>query len=76
MKKNASLANRVIGATDEYQNALALNPQTLQADGGAGSAILHPMHIHSALRNELGLSTNGFQFSNLEEFDFFNPNLG
>ena len=76
MKKNASWANRVIGATDEYQNALALNPQTLKADGGAGSAILHPMHIHSALRNELGLSTNGFQFSNPEEFDFFNPNLG
>ncbi len=76
MKKNASWANRVIGATDEYQNALALNPQTLRADGGAGSAILHPMHIHSALRKELGLSTNGFQFSNLEEFDFFNPSLG
>lgn len=76
MKKNAPWANRVIGQTDEYQNALALNPQTLKADGGEGSQILHPMHIHSALRKELGLSTNGFPFTNTEEFDFFNPALG
>jgi len=76
MKKDASWANRVIGATDENQNALPLNPQTLKADGGEQSTVLHPMHIHSALRNELGLPTNDFPFTNTQEFDFFNPALG
>jgi len=76
MKKNASWANRVVGATDDNQNALALNPETLKADGGTDSVVLHPMHIHSALRRELGLSSNGFAFSNTQEFDFFNPDLG
>ncbi len=76
MKKDASWANRVIGATDENQNALPLNPQTLKADGGEQSTVLHPMHIHSALRNELGLPTNDFPFTNTQEFDFFNPAIG
>ena len=76
MRKDAVWGNRVINASDENQNALALNPNTLMVDGEAGSAIIHPMHVHSALRNELGLSSSGFPFSIPQEFDFFNAGLG
>lgn len=76
MRKDASWGNRVINASDENQNALALNPSTLLVDGEEGSAMLHPMHVHSALRNELGLSSSGFPFSLSQEFDFFNAGLG
>ncbi|MEH6344867.1 MAG: DUF1501 domain-containing protein [Bermanella sp.] len=76
MRKDATWGNRVINASDANQNALALNPDTLLVDGEEGSTTLHPMHIHSALRNELGLSSSGFAFSNSQEFDFFNAGLG
>ena len=76
MRKDASWGNRVINASDENQNALALNPSTLLVDGEEGSGMLHPMHVHSALRNELGLPSAGFPFSIPQEFDFFNAGLG
>jgi len=76
MRKDATWGNRVINASDENQNALALNPETLLVDGESGSSVIYPMHIHSAVRNELGLSSDGFAFGNPQEFDFFNPELG
>ena len=76
MRKDATWGDRVINASDENQNALALNPETLLVDGESGSSVIYPMHIHSAVRNELGLSSDGFAFGNPQEFDFFNPELG
>ncbi|OUS28650.1 hypothetical protein A9Q99_11600 [Gammaproteobacteria bacterium 45_16_T64] len=76
MRKNAPWGNRVISGSDENQNALFVNPATLLADNEPGSVVMHPMHVHSALRRELGLSTGDFSFTNTEEFDFFNPSLG
>ncbi len=74
MEKNVAYTNRVIGETDEGHNAYPINPNTLQRDNFDG-AIIKPNHVHKALRNYLGLSSNSlaqrFPFSASEDFNFF-----
>ncbi len=47
--------NRVIGATDEKQFAVPLDPQTLKLDKEKGIRI-RPEHIHEALRELAGIA--------------------
>jgi hypothetical protein len=47
--------NRVIGATDEKQFGVALNPSTLAADKEKGLRV-RPEHIHEALRQFAGIA--------------------
>jgi hypothetical protein len=49
--------NRVIGATDEQQFLVPINPETLATDKQAGIRV-RPEHIHSALRDFAGISTH------------------
>lgn len=78
MERNAAWGNRVVGATDEAQNAYAINPTTLARDDANGS-IIYPHHVHEAMRRYLGLDlesvTSPFAFNNSESFDLFNPSL-
>jgi hypothetical protein len=54
MENNPTWGNQVIGATDEVQNALKINPSTLKID--SQGEILTPAHIHKELRRYLGIS--------------------
>ena len=47
--------NRVIGATDAHFDALPVNPHTLEVD--SNGVILTPEHIHVALRQLAGVSS-------------------
>ncbi len=47
--------NRVIGATDEKQFAVPLDPQTLQPAGNKGIRV-RPEHIHESLRELAGIA--------------------
>lgn len=51
--------NRVIGATDEKQFHVPLNPQTLAIDKAKGIRV-RPEHIHEALRQYAGIANHGF----------------
>ena len=56
MQKNAPWAGRVVGATDELQNPLKINPNSLQLDDSSSGIIMNPSHIHKSLRQMLSLS--------------------
>jgi hypothetical protein len=49
--------NRVIGATDEKQFAVPVDPATLKLDKAKGIRI-RPEHIHEALREYAGIATH------------------
>ena len=49
--------NRVIGATDEKQFGVALNPQSLVCDKEQGIKV-RPEHIHTALREYAGIAAH------------------
>ncbi len=49
--------NRVLGATDEKQFGVPLNPATLACDKDKGIR-LRPEHIHTALRDYAGIATH------------------
>ncbi len=51
--------NRVIGATDEQQFHVPLNPQTLACDKDQGLRV-RPEHIHEALRQFAGIADHPF----------------
>ncbi len=51
--------NRVIGATDEKQFAVPINPQTLQLDKEKGLHV-RPEHIQIALREFAGIENLAF----------------
>ncbi|HIK94744.1 MAG TPA: DUF1501 domain-containing protein [Planctomycetes bacterium] len=51
--------NRVIGATDEKQFLVPINPQSLATDMEKGIRV-RPEHIHSALREFAGIDTHAF----------------
>lgn len=51
--------NRVLGATDERQFHVPLNPQTLATDRQNGVRI-RPEHIHTALREMAGIADHAF----------------
>lgn len=74
MEKNATYTNRVIGATDEEQNALGLDTRTFSTSSFSGTKLV-PAHIQKALRNHLGLensaTTLAFPLINTESIDFF-----
>lgn len=74
MEKNASWTNRVIGSTDEGQNARKLNTSSLERDDSGGITVL-PKHVHKALRRHLGLENTSvdqnFKFLATEDLAFF-----
>jgi uncharacterized protein (DUF1501 family) len=51
--------NRVLGATDEKQFAVSLNPQTLTIDRDRGIRV-RPEHLHTALRELAGIADHAF----------------
>jgi uncharacterized protein (DUF1501 family) len=51
--------NRVVGATDERQFHVPLNPQTLALDRPNGVRV-RPEHIHTALRELAGIADHAF----------------
>lgn len=74
MEKNASWTNRMVGQTDEGQNAFKINPNTFERDDRDGT-IIYPKHVHKALRRHLGIENSAIEqnlaFANTEDFDFF-----
>ena len=51
--------DRVIGATDEKQQVVPINPQTLAIDKESGIRV-RPEHIHLALRELAGIQDHPF----------------
>ncbi|OMH38052.1 DUF1501 domain-containing protein [Motiliproteus sp. MSK22-1] len=76
MEKNPVWGNRTVGLTDGQQNALKINPDSLQRDDSSGTHI-YPKHIHAAMRDYLGLTGHelltAFPFTGVESLDLFNP---
>ena len=74
MEKNQPWTNRVVGETDALHFAHKIHPSRLQRDDADGT-IIHPKHIHKALRRYLGiensLGAQRFPFHNTEDFAFF-----
>ena len=74
MEKNQPWTNRVVGETDALHFAHKVHPSKLQRDDAYGT-IIHPKHIHKALRQYLGiensLGAQRFPFHNTEDFEFF-----
>ena len=74
MEKNRSWTNRVVGETDELHFARKVNLATLQRDDASG-VIIHPKHIHKALRRYLGVEntveSQMFPFHNTEDLPLF-----
>lgn len=76
LQQGASWGNRVVGLTDEMQNALRINPQTLQRDDSDSGLVLEPRHLQQALRQLGGIADSPIaqRFPlNAETVDFFNP---
>ncbi len=74
MEKNVAYTNRMIGVTDEVQNAYKMDPQTLQRRDNGGT-LIYSRHVHKALRSYLGIENNAvadlFPYQNAEDFRFF-----
>ena len=74
MEKNQPWTNRVVGETDALHFTHKIHPATLQRDDFNGT-IIHPKHIHKALRRYLGIEDSPgaqrFPFHNTEDFAFF-----
>ena len=74
MEKNQRWTNRVVGETDELHFARKINPRTLQRDD-AGGTLLHPRHVHKALRRYLGIEgamdSQRFPFANTVDLPLF-----
>ncbi|MCH7989343.1 MAG: DUF1501 domain-containing protein, partial [Planctomycetes bacterium] len=51
--------NRVVGATDENQFLVPIDPQSLSTDTENGIRV-RPEHIHAALRSLAGIATHDF----------------
>ncbi len=74
MEKDQSWTNRVVGETDALHFAHKIHPTTLKRDDTNGT-IIHPKHVHRALRRYFGIETSlraqRFPFHNTEDFAFF-----
>ncbi len=74
MEKNQPWTNRVVGQTDALHFAYKIHPTRLRRDDAKGT-IIHPKHVHKALRRYLGIENSPgaqrFPFSNTEDFAFF-----
>lgn len=78
IQQGAAWGNRVVGATDELQNALKINPGTLQLDSSSAGIGLEPKHLQQAIRQLAGVdkSAAALQFPlNAENVDFFNSSV-
>ncbi len=72
MENNPSWGNRVIAGTDEKQNVLKLNSNTLTPDTKGN--VIYPKHIHQAIRDYLGIGgvfNDTFNLNTSEQFNFF-----
>lgn len=73
MEQGADWGNRQLGATDEGQNAVDLNPDTLTPQNGG--VRLYPKHVHHAIRQYLGINDSplaqSFPLSNTELLPIF-----
>ncbi len=74
MEKNQPWTNRIVGETDALHFAHRIHPRTLRRDDANGT-IIHPKHIHKALRRYFGIENSmgaqRFPFHNTEDFAFF-----
>ena len=74
MEKNQPWTNRVVGETDALHFAHRIHPDKLQRDDADGT-IVHPKHVHRALRRYLGIENSPgaqqFPFHNTEDIAFF-----
>ena len=74
MEKNKPWTNRVVGESDELHFARRINPRTLQRDD-AGGTLIHPRHVHKALRRYLGIESTQesrqFPFATTEDMPLF-----
>ena len=77
MEESPAWGNRVVGVTDGLHNALKINPSTLKEDSTNDGVLLHPKHVHKALRTYLGVDFLAEQerltFSSTADIDLFNP---
>lgn len=77
MEESPAWGNRVVGVTDGLHNALKINPSTLKEDSTNDGVLLHPKHVHKALRTYLGVDFLAEQerltFSSAVDLDLFNP---
>ena len=73
MEKNQPWTDRAVGETDGLHFAQRINPATLQRD--YNGAIIHPRHVHKALRRHLGIESSPaakrFPINHTEHFAFF-----
>lgn len=73
MEKGKSYTNRYVDGSDEGQNAVKIDPKTLKPSGFGTKMVTG--HVHSALRNYLGLKSSEFDqifpFNGTEKFYFF-----
>ena len=74
MEKNQRWTNRVVGETDELHFGRKINPRTLRRDD-AGGTLIHPRHVHKALRRYLGIEgvtdSQPFPFANTDDLPLF-----
>ncbi|MXY56161.1 MAG: DUF1501 domain-containing protein [Gammaproteobacteria bacterium] len=74
MEKNQPWTDRAVGETDELHFAQRINPTTLEQDSADGT-VIHPKHVHKALRRHLGVEASAgaerFPFDGTEDFVFF-----
>ena len=74
MEKNQPWTGRAVGETDGLHQALKIDPATLQRNDASGT-LIHPKHIHKALRRYLGIEdtpeSRRFPFGGTEDFRFF-----
>lgn len=75
MEKNATYTNRMIGSTDDVQNAHKLDPETLQRRDDSGGTLIYSRSVHKALRRYLGIenasTTSLFPYADAEDLRFF-----
>ena len=74
MEKHQPWADRAVGETDDMHFARRINPATLRHDDANGT-VIHPKHVHKALRRYLGIETSvgaeRYPFDGTEDFAFF-----
>lgn len=73
MEKGKRYTNRFVDGSDEGQNALKIDPVSLERSSFGTKMVTS--HVHEALRDYLGLSNTStaqiFPFNNAEKFNFF-----
>lgn len=75
MQDGQRWTNRVVGETDALHFARTVNPLTLQVDDSTDGIMVHPRHIHKALRRHLGVEHSAgsqlFPFHDTEDLPLF-----